>query len=76
MQSMIPMLSDSPALTFAIAPHFVWVMLAMLLVAGLAIAGSALRAEHRRRVGAGTARPTAGKPAGRILRHVERPIAA
>jgi hypothetical protein len=74
MHSMIPMLADSPVLAFSLAPHFVWVMLAVLLVAGVAIAGSVLRAEQRRRAAA--ARSMRGRSARRILHDAQRPIAA
>jgi hypothetical protein len=76
MQSMIPMLSSFPAMTFSIAPHFAWLILAVLLLAGLSIVASALRAERPQRVGAGSTRTRPGKPAGRILPPVERPAAA
>ena len=76
MHSILPMLSNSPVLTFSIAPYFVWVMLAVLLVAGLAIVSNVLRAEIRRSVGAGKERPASGRPIGRVLPRVERPVAA
>jgi hypothetical protein len=63
-------------LTFTIAPYLLWVMLAVMLVAGLAIAGTALRAGQRRSLETGTPRSTAQKPMGGIHRHVQRPIPA
>jgi hypothetical protein len=76
MQSILPMLSTSPVLTFSIAPYFVWVMLVVLLVAGLAIAGKALRDEERRSLSKGKTPRADETPAGRVLRDAERPIAA
>jgi len=75
MQSMIPMLSEFSPMSFAIAPHFVWVLLAALVVSGVAVVVAALRAENRRRSDSVHERVTPRQPRP-IVRHAERPIAA
>lgn len=74
MHSMIPMLAESAPMSFAIAPHFVWALLAVLAVSGIAIVAAAFRAEGRRRDEA-TRQPTFPRHRA-IVRHAERPIAA
>jgi hypothetical protein len=76
MQSTVLLLSEASFIDLAIAPHFVWLMLALLAVASAALVTAAVRAERRRRSEAlrkprivAPARPTVGA-------RIERPMAA